>query len=106
MDKSNAILPIVGDFPPEYRSIGEVSAYFSPYEWEAARAKYAAYELLVDACRKTVVSFETRNMVKGVRRLEDLDQMILKRWKEAIEKADAAAIEALRKALIAVEEIG
>lgn len=105
-DLSAFLYPVVDKLPIEYRSLNSISVAMSPYDWEEARKKYAAYELLVDACRKAVVSFNTRSLGKGVPRYEDLDPMILKRWKEEVEKADAAAIDALYKALLAVEEIG
>lgn len=104
MDKSNALLPIVGDFPPEYRSIGEVGVYFPLYEWEDARAKYAAYGLLVDACNKSALAFDAQ--LKAVPPDVEVTKEWLDQWKRQLDAANQTAIYALYKALLAVEELG
>jgi hypothetical protein len=104
MDKSNAILPIVGDFPPEYRSIGEVGVYFSLYDWEDARAKYAAYGLLVDACKKSALALDAQLM--AIPPDVEVTKEWMAQWKQKIDAANQTAVDALYKALLAVEEMG
>ena len=97
---------VTGDLPASYKGVNSISIAVSPDEYEAAKARYTAYELLIEACRKCVVSLETRNMGRNVPNGFVLDSKIVERWRSEIEKADAAAISALLVALKAVEEAG
>lgn len=90
-DLDTFLLPIVGEFPLEYRSLSSIS-------------KYAAYDLLVDACKKSVLAFDT--FYRAVPPDVKVTQEYLVQWGEDIKTANEAAIMALHKALIAVEEAG
>lgn len=103
MDRSNALLPITGDFPPEY-SLRDYCVYLSPYDWEDARAKYAAYDLLVDACKKSALALDAQLMAIPLD--VEVTKEWMAQWKQKIDAANQTAIDALYKALLAVEEIG
>lgn len=104
MDRSNALLPITEDFPPKYIGFGEVGVHLSLDDWEVARAKYAAYQLLVDACMKSVLAFDVQ--YRAVPPDADVTREWMAQWRDEIDAANHTAIEALQKALMAVEGSG
>lgn len=105
MSDLNAFLyPVVDKLPLEYRSLSSISVAMSPYDWEEARKKYAAYELLVDACKKSALAFDL--FFRAVPPDVEPTRGEVMKWKKEIDAANQTAIDALYKALLAVEEIG
>ena len=99
-----SLYAVTGDLPASYKNLSSISLDVSPYEYEAAKARYTAYELLVDAARKCVASFEVR--YRAIPPDVELDPAILDEWRAEMKAVDVAAIMALRAALIPVEEAG
>lgn len=105
MSDLNAFLyPVVDKLPLEYRGLGTISVAMSPYDWEEARKKYAAYELMLDACKKSVLAFDM--FYRAVPPDVEVTRDSVMKWKKEIEAANQTAIDALYKAMLAVEEIG